>query len=64
MQEANELREERDFHRPDARTPEGAPVKPAAQARQGVTSGRILVVLATGMVLVMLGFAASYLGAV
>ncbi|MEP9353209.1 hypothetical protein ABLE93_06365 [Xanthobacter sp. KR7-65] len=64
MQDANEAIQDREFHGPDGRTVDGAPVKPAAQARQGVASGRILVVLGVGIALVALGFAASYMGAV
>ncbi|MFS8038201.1 hypothetical protein ACI7BZ_14795 [Xanthobacter sp. AM11] len=64
MQDPVETREDADFRRPDVRTGDGAPLKPAAKARQGVTSGRILRVLAVGIALVVLGFAASYVGAV
>jgi hypothetical protein len=64
MQDPNEVREDVEFHRPDGRTMEGAPVKPAVQARQGVTSGRVLMILSVGLALVVIGFAVSYIGAV
>lgn len=64
MQDANERKQDREFHGPDGRTLDGASVKPAAQARQGVATGRILVVLVVGITLVVIGFAASYIGAV
>ena len=64
MQDPNEVREDVEFHRADGRTVDGAPVKPAVQARQGVTSGRVLMILSVGIALVVIGFAASYMGAV
>ena len=64
MQDASERQEEREFRAVDGRGAEGQPVKEAVQARQGVGSGRVLVVLTVGIVLVALGFAASYLGVV
>lgn len=64
MQDPNEVREDMEFHRADGRTPDGAPVKPASKARQGVTSGRVLMVLSFGLALVIIGFAVSYVGAV
>lgn len=63
MQDLNAMRQEHEFRAPDGRTPDGAPVKSAAQARQGVVSGRVLTILAVGLVLVVLGFVASYVGA-
>ncbi|GGF74198.1 hypothetical protein GCM10007301_37490 [Azorhizobium oxalatiphilum] len=64
MQDPAERREERDFHQPDREGPAGEPIKPAAQARQGVGSGRILTVLSVALVLVIIGFAATYMGMV
>lgn len=64
MQDPNEQREDRDFHRPDVHTQDGAPVTTTAKARQGVGSGRVLTVLAAGLALVVIGFAVTYLGAV
>ncbi|MFG1359441.1 hypothetical protein [Xanthobacter pseudotagetidis] len=64
MREPQEIRDERDFHAPDARGPAGEPVEPAAKARQGIGSGRVLTVLVAGIVLVMAAFALSYMGAV
>ncbi|MFG1185725.1 MULTISPECIES: hypothetical protein [Xanthobacter] len=64
MQDPKEAREDVEFHRTDGRTVDGAPVKTAAKARQGVTSGRMLMVLSVGLALVVIGFAASYMGAV
>lgn len=64
MQDASERQQEREFHSAQGRDPVSAAPKPAAQARQGVGSGRIVVVLAVGIVLVALGFAATYMGAV
>lgn len=64
MQDPIEVREDVEFHRADSRTVDGAPVKPASKARQGVTSGRVLMVLAFGIALVIIGFAVSYIGAV
>lgn len=59
-----ETREERAFHGPDARGPQGEPVKPAAQARQGLSTSRTLMVLIAGVALVAVAIAASYVGAV
>ncbi|WP_029004587.1 hypothetical protein [Azorhizobium doebereinerae] len=64
MQDAAERREERDFHTPDAHGAAGEPIKPAAQARQGIGSGRVLTVLGVGLALVIVGFAVTYMGAV
>ncbi|MGU3493837.1 hypothetical protein ACLBXM_07335 [Xanthobacteraceae bacterium A53D] len=64
MQDPAERREEREFHQPDREGSAGEPIKPAAQAKQGIGSGRILTVLACGIALVVVAFAASYMGAV
>ncbi len=64
MQDAEERREDREFHAAEGRGPAGTTAKPAAQARQGVGSGRVTLVLVVGIVLVALGFAVSYMGAV
>ncbi|TCT02654.1 hypothetical protein [Aquabacter spiritensis] len=64
MQDQDERREEREFRQPGATGAPGEPVKPAPQARQGVYSGRIMTILLAGIVLVIIGFAMSYLGAV
>ncbi len=64
MQDATERQEEREFKTNDTRGPAGETVKAPVQARQGVGSGRVLTVLLVGVVLVVIGFAASYLGAV
>lgn len=64
MQDATERQDDREFHASEGRGPAGTTAKPAAQARQGVGSGRIVVVLTVGIVLVVLGFAATYMGAV
>ncbi|MEP9350351.1 hypothetical protein [Xanthobacter sp. KR7-225] len=64
MREADEIREEREFHAPETRGAGGEPVEPAAKARQGIGSGRMLTVLLTGIALVTAAFVASYLGAV
>ena len=64
MQDANEKKQDREFHQVDGQTVDGAPVKTASKARQGVATGRILVVLVVGITLVVIGFAASYIGAV
>ena len=64
MREPDEIREEQEFHAPDARGASGEPVEPAAKARQGIGSGRVLTVLLVGIALVMAAFVASYLGAV
>ncbi|MBA4788221.1 MAG: hypothetical protein H2042_00840 [Rhizobiales bacterium] len=49
---------------PHASGQPGEPAKPAVQARQGITAGRVLTILVVGIVLVMAGFAISYVGAV
>ncbi|MDI4663276.1 hypothetical protein K9U40_02815 [Xanthobacter autotrophicus] len=64
MQDPAELEQERAFLEPDARTADGAPVKPAVKARQGLATGRVLTVLVVGLVLVVIAFAAGYIGAV
>jgi len=64
MIEPSERAEERTFHQPDGHTAQGAPVKPAAKARQGLVSGRVATVLGVGMLLVIVGFIISYVGAV
>ena len=64
MIEQTERAEERTFHQPDGRTTDGAAVKPAAKARQGLISGRVMMVLVAGIVLVVVGFIISYAGAV
>lgn len=64
MQDPDEARQERDFHGPDAHGSQGEPIKPAAQARQGLSTGRMLTVLWVGVALVVIAFAASYVGVV
>lgn len=64
MQDADERREEAAFRAAPRRTIEGAPVVPAAKARQGVSGARVLTVLVAALALVMVGFAAGYLSAV
>ncbi|MFG1422261.1 hypothetical protein [Roseixanthobacter liquoris] len=64
MEDRNERREETAFRAGDQRGPEGEVVKPAPQARQGISSMRIVTILAVGLVLVVIGFAASYLTSV
>ncbi|TDT94600.1 hypothetical protein [Azorhizobium] len=64
MQEPTERREEREFYAGEGTGIAGEPVKPQAQAKQGIGSGRVLTVLACGIALVVIGFAVSYLGAV
>ncbi|MFG1428210.1 hypothetical protein [Roseixanthobacter glucoisosaccharinicivorans] len=64
MEDQNERREEAAFRTPDQRGIEGEVVTPAPKARQGVTSSRIVTILAVGLVLVIIGFAASYLTSV
>ncbi|OYX14698.1 MAG: hypothetical protein B7Z15_03065 [Rhizobiales bacterium 32-66-8] len=59
MIEPTERAEERTFHQPDGRTADGAALKPAAKARQGLISGRVMMVLVAGMVLVVVGFIIS-----
>lgn len=61
MEQANERRQERDFRRPDALTPEGGTIITGARARQAVFSGRILVVLVVAIGALMVAFALSYL---
>ena len=63
MQHPTEPEEERAFRDPDAHTPDGAALKSGVQARQGVISGRILTVLAVGLVLVVIALVLSYWGA-
>jgi len=61
----DEARQDSDFHRPRLPNgPEGEVRMPAAKARQGVIAGRIIIVLCAGIVLVVLAFLVSYLGAV
>jgi hypothetical protein len=43
---------------------QGEAIKPASQARQGVTSGRVMTILVAGLVLVVAGFVASFILAV
>lgn len=64
MQDASERQQEREFRTAEGRGSAGEPIKQSVQARQGVASGRILTVLTVGIVLVAIGLAASYLGAV
>lgn len=64
MQDPQERRQDREFHGSEALGPQGEPVKPAAQARQGVYSGRVATILLAGVILVIIGFAVSYMGAV
>ena len=65
MQDREERRQDAEFHAGTGATgAPGAPAKPATQARQGVTSGRIMTILLAGVILVVVGFAVSYLGAV
>ncbi|HQS08704.1 MAG: hypothetical protein B7Y12_13605 [Rhizobiales bacterium 24-66-13] len=64
MEDQTERREEAAFRVADQRGAEGEVVKPAPKARQGLTSGRIVTILAVGLVLVIIGFAASYMTSV
>ncbi|MBB6307653.1 hypothetical protein [Xanthobacter tagetidis] len=65
MREPEEIRDEQEFHEPVTRRgPKGEPVEPAAKARQGIGSGRVLTVLVAGIALVLVAFAVSYMGAV
>ncbi|MEP9369779.1 hypothetical protein [Xanthobacter sp. VNH20] len=64
MDDQNERREEAAFRAPDQRGTEGEVVKSSPKAKQGVSSGRIVTILAVGLVLVVIGFAASYLTSV
>lgn len=60
-QDPIEAREERDFHEPDGRGREGEVVKPAAKARQGLSSSRVLTVLLASIALLVVAYIASYL---
>ncbi|MEW6254506.1 MAG: hypothetical protein AB1592_01005 [Pseudomonadota bacterium] len=60
----NETRQDLEFREPATTGQPGEPAKPAPQARQGVATGRILAVLIVGLMLVVAGFAISYVGAV
>ncbi|MDI4656303.1 hypothetical protein [Xanthobacter autotrophicus] len=64
MQDPAEMKQEREFRQPDTRTADGAAVKSAVRARQGFSTGRILTVLVVSLVLIVIGFAVSYMGAV
>ena len=64
MQDPIEQREEQAFRSPDRRGAQGETVKPAAKARQGVSSKRVLAILLAGLVLVLIGFALSFVLAV
>ncbi|ABS69764.1 hypothetical protein [Xanthobacter versatilis] len=64
MPDPAERKQNREFHQPDTRTADGGAVKSAVRARQGFSTGRILTVLIVSLVLVVIGFAASYMGAV
>ncbi|OYX75947.1 MAG: hypothetical protein B7Y95_00530 [Rhizobiales bacterium 32-66-11] len=64
MEDQTERREEAAFRTADQRGVEGEVVKPASKARQGVSSKRIVTILAVGLVLVIIGFAASYMTSV
>lgn len=63
MQGQTEARQEREYHSPDKHTPEGAPVKPAVKARQGLISGHVILVLTISLILVVVAFTATYIGA-
>ena len=63
MQDPQELRQEEEFRGPEGKGPRGEPVKPSAQTRQGVTAGRVTTILLAAIILVIIGFAVSYLGA-
>ncbi len=62
--EPSEGQQDREFHTPDAQGPAGEAIKLASQARQGVSSGRVMTILLAGLILVIVGFAVSYIGAV
>lgn len=64
MQDPVEQREERAFRTPDARGPEGETVKPAAKARQGLSSKRVMIVLVVALALVIIGFILSFVIAI
>lgn len=64
MEMESERRQDAEFRMPHASGQPGEPAKPAVQARQGITAGRVLTILVVGIVLVMAGFAISYVGAV
>lgn len=59
--EKDERRQDAEFH---AGQQIGSEAKPAVQARQGVATGRVMTILLAGVILVVIGFAVSYLGAV
>ncbi len=60
-----EARQDREFYQPASPPgPDGETRMPAAKARQGVMSGRILTVLCAGLALVAVALVASYMGAV
>lgn len=59
-QDPIEAREERDFHGPDGHGPEGEVVKPAAKARQGLSTSRVLTVLLASIALLVVAYIASY----
>lgn len=61
MQDPIEAREERDFHGPDKRGSHGELVKPAAKARQGLGTRRVLTVLLASIALLVAAYVASYL---
>lgn len=61
MQDREERQQEAEFHAAPTMADQG---KPAPQARQGIGSGRIMTILLAGVILVIVGFAVSYLGAV
>lgn len=61
MQDRKEAHQETEFH---AVPPANTTSKPATQARQGIASGRVMTILLAGVILVVIGFAVSYLGAV
>jgi hypothetical protein len=64
MEDQTERREEAAFRTADQRGGDGEVVKTATKAKQGVSSGRIVTILAVGLVLVIIGFAASYMTSV
>lgn len=63
METETEARQDAEFRAPNVTGQPGEPAKPAVQARQGVATGRILAILIIGIILVMTGFAVSYVGA-
>lgn len=64
MEVQNETRQDAEFHGPNVSGQPGSQAKPGVQARQGVATGRILAILIIGVILVMAGFAVSYVGAI